>query len=135
MNSLYSTFLQVVLHAYRLFLEMFPPYAKVIDNPCPPKFNQCPQIIFIQVYISSFFSFSCLSLFFKAYAKWPYLSCTQSRLPEIVWWWLEFIVDTNRLVGIAKPQNGGETKRFSATERVLEQPQWTEESITSELCL
>lgn len=31
---------------------------------------------------------------------------------RLVLQWLEFTVDVNNLVEIAKPQNGGETKRF-----------------------
>lgn len=35
------------------------------------------------------------------------LSCAQLGLPEIVLQWLEFILDMNSSVKIAKAQNGG----------------------------
>ena len=71
--------------------------------------------IFIQVDISSFFSFSFLSCFLRHLLSGNLSAVHNRDFQSLVLWWLEFTVDVNSLVEIAKPQNGGETKRFFTT--------------------
>lgn len=95
---------------------MLLPHTKIADNtPCPPKLNRCPSNSLFLFRFIFLLSFSFLSCFLRHLLSGNLSAVHNRDFQRLVLWWLEFTVNVNSRAEIAKPQNGGETKRFFTT--------------------